>query len=453
VAFPVTDKYFLRFRHSDIGLTPTFSFFKRTDTLADVTPPVVVELANGTYYFELTFTTAADPGYVFEVDGGSSIPTEEVRYIADTVSPKDYFLDEPVSQVVEDVWNDVANRDVGTKGAYVRNIGDPTDNSGMGFDTLFSKIYEATRTITGEVIEGHAGNNIWEVMQRLGIDSLIMPGDTVSQDLNAILNNVTAGTGAVEAAITAAKVDIKGGDPGKDLTQVDGHITSAQAAVQGADVLDLSSVEAHLDVSIAAARDNVKGGSPGRNLTEVDGAIESAVTSIKGPGPRDITEVYNRTTTGTDLTDLAAVIKGPQGLSISEVAGTGFTPGTDDLHAIKDAAVPLARSQDIIDIKARTTNLPVNTSTTLAEMSTLIMRALGMLHENSVLDLCSYDPLTNNLLAARLRTYSTKADSIAAKALGDGTTYDTNKIGQYSIVAEYNGDNMTNYMIVREYPV
>ena len=114
-------RYFLRFRHSDTGLTPTFLTFKKASDLSLVTPPGITEITaplNGSYYFDYTPTF----DIIFEVDGGASIPTEEVRYISDTISPKDTYVDEPTSQVKDDVWNDTANRAVTTKGDYVENI-------------------------------------------------------------------------------------------------------------------------------------------------------------------------------------------------------------------------------------------------------------------------------------------------------------------------------------------
>jgi hypothetical protein len=94
-------RYFLRFRHSDTGLTPTFSFFKKASDLTNVTPPPILEVQNGTYYFDYTPTF----DIIFEVDGGASIPTEEVRYISDTISPKDTYIDGAISNVKNEVWD------------------------------------------------------------------------------------------------------------------------------------------------------------------------------------------------------------------------------------------------------------------------------------------------------------------------------------------------------------
>lgn len=112
-------RYFLRFRHSDTGLTPTFTFFKKASDLSDVGPqPPFGEVASGTYYFDYSPTE----DIIFEVDGGDSIPTEEVRYISDTLSPKDVYLDQPTSQVKDDVWNDAVDRGSGTKGGLVEDM-------------------------------------------------------------------------------------------------------------------------------------------------------------------------------------------------------------------------------------------------------------------------------------------------------------------------------------------
>ena len=137
-------RYFLKFRHSDTGLTPTFTTFKKVSDLSVVTPPTpVTEVGFGEYYFDYVPTF----DITFEVDGGASIPTEEVRYIADTISPRDIYLDEPISQVKDDVWNDTVNRAASTKGEYVETIGLPADNSVQ--PTLFGKTLLYKESVKG----------------------------------------------------------------------------------------------------------------------------------------------------------------------------------------------------------------------------------------------------------------------------------------------------------------
>lgn len=93
MAFPVIARYKLRFRHTDTGLTPTFLRYQNLATLAAIFPaPPIYELGGGDYYFDVTWTAATDPDIDFEVDGGASIPTEEVRYISDVLSVRDFVV-------------------------------------------------------------------------------------------------------------------------------------------------------------------------------------------------------------------------------------------------------------------------------------------------------------------------------------------------------------------------
>lgn len=179
--FPVATRYFLNFRNSDTGLTPTFVFFQRADTFGATTPasPVggIIEKSNGEYYFDWTWSTPTDPDIVFEVDGGASIPTEEVRYIKGTISPRDRFLDEPISQVVTDIWSDNTAYTAGQKGKRVDDIGAPTDTSAAA--TVFgkTKLYE-------ESVKGVDNRNLTEVAGtgfNTTTDSLKVISDNVDQ--------------------------------------------------------------------------------------------------------------------------------------------------------------------------------------------------------------------------------------------------------------------------------
>lgn len=93
MAFPILARYKLRFRHTDTGLAPVFLRYARFDTLAPIVPsPAIYEVGGGDYYFEVSWASAADPDIDFEVDGGPSIPTEEVRYISDVLSVRDFVV-------------------------------------------------------------------------------------------------------------------------------------------------------------------------------------------------------------------------------------------------------------------------------------------------------------------------------------------------------------------------
>lgn len=85
MAFPQTQRYQISFRRSDTGLAPTFLMFRRADTHAPIAPPAITEEAEGTYYFDYVWNAATDPDVTFVVDGGASIPTEEVRYVHGTL--------------------------------------------------------------------------------------------------------------------------------------------------------------------------------------------------------------------------------------------------------------------------------------------------------------------------------------------------------------------------------
>lgn len=151
VSFPVTKRYFAIFRHSDTGLTPSFTYFKRTDTLADVLPqPTFTEVSNGAYFFTYTWNAFTDPDIIFEIDGGVSIPTEEIRYKTDIISPKDFYLDQPNSQVAVDVWTDSATYLAGTKGNKLDNVPSVTGLADAVWD----------EPLAGHLIAGSAGRKL-----------------------------------------------------------------------------------------------------------------------------------------------------------------------------------------------------------------------------------------------------------------------------------------------------
>ena len=173
VSFPTTKRYFVSFRNGDVGLTPTypiFTYYKDANTLANILPqPTFTELSNGTYYFTVPFTLASDPDIIFQIDGGPSIPTEEIRYQTSMASPKDLFIDEPISVVKDDVWNDTVNRAVGTKGDFVEHIG--VDGDAVDAATVFGKLYKARDIILGGTGFGGTGVDIKTAKESIkGVD-------------------------------------------------------------------------------------------------------------------------------------------------------------------------------------------------------------------------------------------------------------------------------------------
>jgi len=193
-------RYFLRFRHSDTGLTPTYNFFKKASDLTVVTPPAIGEVGSGTYYFDYSPTF----DIVFEVDGGPSIPTEEVRYIADTISPKDVFVDEPTSQVKDDVWNDTVDRAALTKGDYVEKlVGMETslaDIKGAGFATGTDSLKIISDNVDAINIETDAtsiANAVWVAPTT---------GHVGAGTMGGLVNTGGSGGAAPSAAVIAGAV-------------------------------------------------------------------------------------------------------------------------------------------------------------------------------------------------------------------------------------------------------
>jgi len=172
-------RYFLRFRHSDTGLTPTFNFFKKASDLTVVAPPSIAELGSGTYYFDYVPTF----DIVFEVDGGVSIPTEEVRYISDTIGPKDMFLDEPTSQVKDDVWNDVVDRAPGTKGDMLEGLVTATSAASIA-NAVWNELISSHQTV------GTMGlflNDVFRVVKNKGIINKTTKKLDIYNDLGTVV--------------------------------------------------------------------------------------------------------------------------------------------------------------------------------------------------------------------------------------------------------------------------
>lgn len=207
MGFPVTAKYFLRFRHSDTGLTPSFTYFKRIDTMAPVTPPDIDEIGGGTYIFEWSYSDPSSPDIVFEVDGGASIPTEEMRYISDTISPRDYFIDGPITGVGTAMWEDTGSYMPGTKGYVLDSIGTSSDDSTDA--TVFGKILKAREVVRGDTAGTTDGKSVKQVSTELGAGLTAVEGatfDTGTDSLEAISNSL--GTVASDVTDIKDKTDL-----------------------------------------------------------------------------------------------------------------------------------------------------------------------------------------------------------------------------------------------------
>lgn len=86
---------------------------------------------------------------------------------------------------------------------------------------------------------------------------------------------------------------------------------------------------------------------------------------------------------------------------------------------------------------------------TFDDLYQMVKRALGLLHENSLIDEVVPDPAgTGQAISARLRVYDTKANAEAAKATSPagGTT---GLLQTYEIEATYNGVLLETYTFTR----
>lgn len=101
-------RYFIRFPHSKTSLNPTFTYFNNATSFGVVTPPTILEvngvgLGGGSYYFDYVPTFEI----VWEADGGGTITDEHDRYVPGQIGPEDVYLDEPISQVKDDIWDEL----------------------------------------------------------------------------------------------------------------------------------------------------------------------------------------------------------------------------------------------------------------------------------------------------------------------------------------------------------
>jgi hypothetical protein len=409
-------RYFLRFRHTDTGLSPVFTFFKKASDLSNVSPPSISEVGSGTYYFDYTPTF----DIVFEVDGGGSIPTEEVRYVSDTITPKDGYVDEPISQVKDDVWNDATDRGAGTKGQYVESIGLPADNSVQA--TVFGKMLAHKESVRGDSAGGSDGNSVKQVYDRVGAPA----GATVSADIAA----VKAQTQALDTRLPS--------DPA-DASDVQTQINAARDQIRGSLNLSITDIAGTDFVASDDTLHDIKQQSVAGASNPA--AIADAVWDEALSGHQTAGSAGEALETASNIVvDNAAIATSVWNKDISAYAAGQPTAGSK----VNDLSTA---DENIAAIKAKTDNLPANTASELSTMKDQLTRTLGLLHENSVMDSTSFDG-DNNLLSARLRIYDTKANAEAAASsapLG-GTT---GLLGTYTITAEYTGGNLTKYTVVK----
>lgn len=79
----------------------------------------------------------------------------------------------------------------------------------------------------------------------------------------------------------------------------------------------------------------------------------------------------------------------------------------------------------------------------VTQTKTNILRMLGLVYDNSIIDQQVFDA-DDNLLSARIRAYDTKANALLAGTAGLRF--------QYRVEAEYTGGRLSKYQVVRDDP-
>lgn len=126
-------------------------------------------------------------------------------------------------------------------------------------------------------------------------------------------------------------------------------------------------------------------------------------------------------------------------VSTGEFSGTGkydlIVPAAAlNLPGVVSLAVSATGAATFIGVFKVVANEEVDTYSLMA-------RALGLMHENSLMDQTTFDG-GNNLTGARLRLYDSKANANA----GTGTGL----LATYTVTATYAGDNLVTYRVVLE---
>lgn len=118
-------RYFVRFPFSATSLNPVFTYFEDATGFGPLGPPTIFEVGGagnggGSYYFDYVPVQEI----VFLADGGNTIPDEHDRYVPGRIGPEDAYLDEPISQVSDDVWQELlsGHQTAGSTGKLLNDI-------------------------------------------------------------------------------------------------------------------------------------------------------------------------------------------------------------------------------------------------------------------------------------------------------------------------------------------
>lgn len=163
-----------------------------------------------------------------------------------------------------------------------------------------------------------------------------------------------------------------------------------------------------------------------------DTYIDEPVSQVKTDIWSDNT-VYAGGQKGKRVDDIGAAADGS---GVASLFGKALLYRNDVFNRV-GAPAGASIAADLAAIKAETAT--INTAT--SPIAALLTRGLGLMHENSVIDSTVFDG-SNNLTAARMRIYNSRANALLAGAGG--------LVATYTITASYVGSNISTYTVVLE---
>lgn len=132
-------------------------------------------------------------------------------------------------------------------------------------------------------------------------------------------------------------------------------------------------------------------------------------------------------------------------ISVNHVAGGiysgSWTPSTEGYYQVRyEFFTDVGRSVSAgYGIEAETIDVTA--------LKTNVLRLLGLVHENSVIDQHTYDS-SQNLTSARIRCFDSSANAAGAAAISP-SSYSTGLLFSYSVSASFSGTTLTKYSINR----
>ena len=332
-------RHVLRFRHSDTGLTPSFTYFKKVSDLSNVCRSLrlsrlATEPTTSITHLHTTSLLKSTVAQAFQLKKYGTLSTQSVREIHGLMSPslKSTQMSGPTARLTQR-----------PKGVRVDQLGDlPMQvRLRLSLESRFS-----TKKLSVEMGQGFRTAHLFEnVYDRLGAPT----GASVVVDIAAVATSVKgsagldisqiAGTGWAAPLIPSRRFLSHWGAP---------TLPSIAAAVWDVDLTTHTTA-------------GTSGAKLGAAASQTD--INVAQSSIKGASNIDATQLYTR---------------------LGAPAGFSCRRHRSNQDRYRGAAA------------------------NVTALGTQLTRALGLMHENSVLDQTIYDS-SNNLISGRLRIYNSKA--------------------------------------------